>query len=60
MFNALEARASRALEAKLLAPRPMVEFVFVYHAFCCGLAANALSVQRPPVGANFWKVAAGR
>ena len=37
----------------------MVELVFMYHAFCCGLAANELSAQPPPVGTNFWKVAAG-
>ncbi len=58
-FNALEARFARALDAGLLAKRPMVEFVFMYHSFCCGLAANELSTLPPPVGANFWKVAQG-
>ena len=58
-FNALELRFSRALAAGLLAKRPVVELVFMYHSFCCGLAANELSTQPPPVGANFWKVAQG-
>lgn len=40
-----------------LPTRPMVELVFMYHSFCCGLAANELSTQAHPVGANFWKVA---
>lgn len=56
-FSALELRFNRALETGQLAKRPMVELVFMYHAFCCGLAANELSALPPPVGANFWKVA---
>ncbi len=56
-FSALEARFNRALESGLLAKRPMVALVFMYHSFCCGLAANELSALPPPVGANFWKVA---
>lgn len=58
-FRALEARFQRALDADLLHPRPMVELVFTYHSFCCGLASNELSCKPPPVGANFWKVAEG-
>lgn len=58
-FSALEARFARALDAGLLTPRPMVELVFMYHSFCCGLAANELSSHPPPVGANFWKIAQG-
>ena len=58
-FSALEARFARALETGQLPKRPMVELVFMYHSFCCGLAANELSTQAPPVGANFWKVAKG-
>ena len=58
-YRALESRFTRALDAGLLAPRPMVELVFTYHAVCCGLAANELSTQPPPVGANFWKVTQG-
>ena len=58
-FSALESRFNRALEAGLLRPQPMVELVFMYHSFCCGLAANELSTLPPPVGANFWKVAQG-
>ncbi len=58
-FQALEARFTRALDAGLLTPRPMVELIFMYHSFCCGLATNELSAQPPPVGANFWKVAQG-
>ena len=58
-FHALEARFTRALGAGLLTPRPMVELIFMYHAFCCGLAANELSAQPAPVGANFWKLAQG-
>ena len=58
-FSALESRFARALDAGLLAQRPMVALVFMYHSFCCGLAANELSALSPPVGANFWKVAQG-
>jgi AcrR family transcriptional regulator len=58
-FSALESRFTRALATGLLAKRPMVELVFMYHSFCCGLAANELSTQQPPVGANFWKVTKG-
>ena len=58
-FSALEARFARALDAGLLAKRPMVELVFMYHSFCCGLATNELSTLPPPVGANFWKVTQG-
>jgi AcrR family transcriptional regulator len=58
-FSALESRFTRALSTGLLAKRPMVEWVFMYHSFCCGLAANELSILPPPVGANFWKVAKG-
>lgn len=58
-YRALESRFARALDAGLLARRPMVELVFTYHAFCCGLASNELSSLPPPVGANFWKVAQG-
>ena len=58
-FNALEARFARALDAGLLTQRPMAELVFMYHSFCCGLAANELSSYPPPVGANLWKVAQG-
>lgn len=58
-YQALESRLTRALDAGLLAPRPMVELVFMYHSFCCGLASNELSTQAPPVGANAWKFAAG-
>jgi AcrR family transcriptional regulator len=58
-FRALETRFAKALEAGLLKPRPMVELVFAYHSFCCGLASNELSSKPPPVGANFWKVAEG-
>ena len=56
-FSALESRFNRAVETGQLAKRPMVELVFMYHSFCCGLAANELSALPPPVGANFWKVA---
>ncbi len=56
-FHSLELRFKRALEAGLLAPRPMIEMVLMYHSFCCGLAANELSSKPPPVGANFWKIA---
>ncbi len=58
-FSALESRFNRAVETGQLAKRPMVELVFMYHSFCCGLAANELSTLPPPVGANFWKVAQG-
>ena len=58
-FSALEARFTRALDANLLPPLPMVELVFMYHSFCCGLATNELSSHPPPVGANFWKLAQG-
>lgn len=58
-FRSLESRFARALDAGLLVKRPMVELVFMYHSFCCGLAANELSSHPPPVGANFWKVAQG-
>ena len=58
-FSALESRFTRALGTGRLAKRPMVELAFMYHSFCCGLAANELSFLPPPVGANFWKVAQG-
>ncbi len=58
-FHAIEKRFLRVTEQGLLAPRPVLELVFMYHAFCCGLAANELSTQPPPVGANFWKITAG-
>ena len=58
-FHSVEKRFLRVVEQDLIAPRPVVELVFMYHAFCCGLAANELSAQPPPVGANFWKIAAG-
>jgi AcrR family transcriptional regulator len=58
-FSALESRFNRALASGRLAKRPMVELVFMYHSFCCGLAANELSTLPPPVGANFWKVTQG-
>lgn len=58
-YQALESRFTRALDAGLLAQRPVVELVFTYHAFCCGLAANELSTRPPPVGANAWKFAQG-
>lgn len=58
-FSALASRITRAQDAGLLAKRPVVELVFTYHSLCCGLAANELSMQAPPVGANFWKVAQG-
>lgn len=56
-YRALASRFSRALDAGLLAPRPVVELVFMYHSLCCGLAANELSRQPPPVGSSFWKIA---
>ncbi len=58
-YRSLEARFARALDAGLLAPRPMAALVFMYHAFCCGLASNELSSLPPPIGANFWKVVDG-
>ncbi len=56
-FRSLELRFARALDAGLLSPRPMVELVFMYHSFCCGLASNELSSKPPPIGANFRKLA---
>ncbi len=56
-FRSLELRFARALDAGLLTPRPMIELVFMYHSFCCGLASNELSSKPPPIGANFWKLA---
>ncbi len=58
-YQSLESRLARALAAGHIAPRPMGELVFMYHAFCCGLASNELSSHAPPVGANAWKLAAG-
>lgn len=58
-YRSLASRFSRALDAGLVTPRPVVELVFMYHSLCCGLAANELSRQPPPVGSNFWKIADG-
>lgn len=58
-YQSLASRFTCALDAGLLAPRPVVELVFMYHSLCCGLAANELSRQPPPVGSNFWKIADG-
>ena len=58
-FRSLEQRFSRAMDAGLIAPRPIAELVFMYHSFSCGLAVNELSSLPPPVGANFWKVVSG-
>jgi AcrR family transcriptional regulator len=58
-YQSLEKRFMRALDAGQLARRPVVELVFMYHAFCCGLASNELSSRPPPVGANAWKFAQG-
>jgi AcrR family transcriptional regulator len=58
-YRALATRFTRALDAGLLTQRPVVELVFMYHSLCCGLAANELSCQPPPVGSNFWKIADG-
>ena len=58
-YQALAKRFTRSLDAGLLTQRPLVELVFMYHSFCCGLAANELSCKPPPVGSNFWKIADG-
>jgi AcrR family transcriptional regulator len=57
--RSLALRFTRALDMGLLTQRPVVELVLMYHSLCCGLAANELSCQPPPVGANFWKIADG-
>ena len=55
-FEALAVRLQRAVDAGVLPPRPIGEYAFAFHALTSGLAANELSRQPPPVGANFWQV----
>lgn len=55
-FASLAVRLQRAVDAGLLPPRPIGEYAFAFHALTSGLAANELSRQPPPVGANFWQV----
>jgi AcrR family transcriptional regulator len=57
-YDSLAARFQRAIDAGLLPPRPLPEYAFAFHSITSGLAANELSRQPPPVGANFWTVAA--
>ncbi len=58
-YRALATRFNRGLDLGVLTQRPVVELVFMYHSLCCGLAANELSCQPPPVGSNFWKIVDG-
>jgi AcrR family transcriptional regulator len=57
-YESLATRFRRAIDAGLLADRPLNEYAFAFHSLTSGLAANELSRQPPPVGANFWTVAA--
>ena len=56
-YASLAARFERAIERGALPDRPVIEYVFAFHSFTSGLAANELSMQPPPVGAGFWTMA---
>lgn len=53
-YNALADRFRRAVNLGALPERSLVEYAFSFHAITSGLAANEVSMQPPPVGANFW------
>lgn len=56
-YASLAARFERAIAQGVLPPRPVIEYVFAFHSFTSGLAANELSMRPPPLGASFWTLA---
>lgn len=53
-YASLAVRFERAIDRDALPRRPVIEYAFAFHSFTSGLAANELSMQPAPIGANFW------